>query len=135
MSDFRSYPNLKFLDLIIADNGQGLLGSFQNSSRRSFPEITNHFLAVEAALNQYSSKDNEVGRGFGLASSRKIITEGLGDTLKGSFFLLSGDSYFFKNGLNKPIVSKSNWFWKGTFISFRIPVTIPSSFNFYNYME
>ncbi len=81
------YPKKGFLDLCIADTGVSLLGSYRATARY---DITSHEQAVQAAMNGDSTKNN-LHRGFGIRTSRKMLVNGL----SGRYFLLSGNSFLF----------------------------------------
>ena len=126
----QAYPNKGYLDLCIADRGVSLLGSYQ---RIPDNEIASDLEAIEAANRGFSSKNlpNAENRGYGIYTSKKMLTEGLG----GQYLLLSGSSFYLKTpGFNSFYSLPNGLRWNGTIVAFRIPYNV-DKFNYINYIE
>ena len=126
----QAYPNKGYLDLCIADRGVSLLGSYQ---RIPDNEIASDLEAIEAANRGFSSKNlpNAENRGYGIYTSKKMLTEGLG----GQYLLLSGSSFYLKTPGFGSFYSLPNGLrWNGTIVAFRIPYNV-DKFNYINYIE
>lgn len=125
---FQYYRENGYIDICLADRGIGLLGSYQNyNGERDFSRITNHLEAVDAAIKGSSTKKIAEERGFGIATSRRILVEGLG----GSFVYLSGNGLL----INEELTNFGTNF-NGSIVLFRIPVrTFKEEFDWSDYVE
>lgn len=124
------YPNLGYLDIALVDLGQGYLSSYQKSVRHHYPHVVCEFSAMKAAMIEaLSSKDEAIGRGFGLKTSRSIIS-GLDNRHVGRFFAWSGRAYYLERSGVQPLIGALPVPWHGVFIMMRIPVLTPSGFDF-----
>lgn len=125
---FQYYRENGYIDICLADRGIGLLGSYQNYiGERNFSSITNHLEAVDAAIKGSSTKKIAEERGFGIATSRRILVEGLG----GSFVYLSGNGLL----INEELTNFGTNF-NGSIVLFRIPVrTFKEKFDWSDYVE
>lgn len=111
---FQYYRENGFMDICMADRGVGLLGSYQNYvGNRDFSHITDHRTAVDSAVKGRSTKHLAEERGFGIATSRKMLTQGLG----GSFVYLTGNALLINEELSNSGIES-----KGSIILVRIPV-------------
>lgn len=122
------YPFKGYLDIGISDFGNGLLQSYLNSPK-PYPEVINDQTAIEAALEQKSTKDQAISRGYGLKTAREIVCNSLAGKIKGSFFVWSGNGYFTKNGLEKEIYGALPYYWPGSLTLMRVPDSVPPGFN------
>jgi len=123
------YPKKGYFDLCICDLGIGLLQSYLRS--RKYPEITTHEKAINEAIHGKSTKNIPENRGFGLSTSRTMLVDGL----SGKYFMFSGDSFYVWTDMTEQITqTPHNVEFPGTMISMRIPQTIPSEFNFYDFV-
>jgi anti-sigma regulatory factor (Ser/Thr protein kinase) len=82
----QNYPRKDFLDVCIADAGNGILKTYGK-----FPEITSDEQAMKQAVTGKSTKDQAVTRGYGISTSRKMLVKGLG----GKYFLFSGAAFYY----------------------------------------
>lgn len=124
----QSFPTQQFIDVVIADNGITLLGSYQASN---IP-VKSDLDAMQMMVSAISSKDrpeNE-SRGYGLSTSRKIITKGLA----GQFICVSGSCVYIRNRDRERIISVPEWPVKGTVVAMRFYYNAPA-FNYYNFIE
>jgi len=125
----QTYPTKGYIDIIISDNGIGVLKSYLKSD---IFNPANEPEAIEMAVNGNSTKDDSISRGFGLRTSRSMIVKGL----KGRFFLWSGGSMFVDTPENQSIVEvDDNAYYKGCFIVLRLPIANNNNFKFYEYIE
>jgi hypothetical protein len=125
---FQYYRENGYIDICLADRGVGLLGSYQKyNGERDFSSITNHLEAVDAAIKGSSTKKIAEERGFGIATSRRILVEGLG----GSFVYLSGNGLL----INEELTNFGTNF-NGSIVLIRIPVrTFKEEFDWSDYVE
>lgn len=125
---FQYYRDNSYIDICIADRGIGLLGSYQNySGARDFSQITNHLKAVDAAIKGKSTKKISEERGFGIATSRRILVEGL----RGTFVYLSGNGLL----INEELTNFGTNF-NGSIVLIRIPVgAFKKEFDWFRYVE
>ncbi len=82
------------------------------------------------ANDGYSTKDSPE-RGYGLNTSRRLLTKGMG----GDFFMLSGSAFYRLSKDRDEVVELPKTIrWDGTIVLMRIPVTLPKHFNIYEYI-
>lgn len=119
------------VDICIADNGITVYSSYVNSGFYITDIGTSEATALLKANSGYSTKSaNE--RGYGLKSSRTMLTEGLG----GDFFMLSGGAFLrMANGNIEAINLPQAIRWDGTIVLLRIPLTVGNNFNLIQYLE
>lgn len=90
---FSQYLNKRenSIDLILADDGITIYGSYVNSGRYVDLIGDNEAEALKLANEGYSTKDlpETENRGFGISTSKSMLVNGLG----GSFFMLSGELF------------------------------------------
>lgn len=126
----QAYPLKSYLDLCIADHGISLLGSYLKLPGN---EILSDLESIKAANRGISSKNlpNAENRGFGIRTSKRMLTEGLG----GQYLMLSGGSFYLKiPGFDSFYSLPQGIRWNGTVVAFRIPYN-SNSFNYINYIE
>ena len=125
---FQYYRDNGFMDICLADRGLGLLGSYQNYlGEKDFSHITDHRSAVDSAVKGRSTKHLAEDRGFGIATSRKILTQGLG----GSFVYLTGNALLINEELSNFGIDS-----QGAIILVRIPVgNFRTGFNWSDFVE
>lgn len=127
----QAYPQKGYLDICIADQGIGLLGSYMKVPGN---EIIDDMEAMKAANRRISSKNRPEAesRGYGIWTSKRMLVEGLG----GQYLMVSGNSFYHK-GLNfeRFICLPKGFLWNGTLAAFRIPTNHITTFNYINYIE
>lgn len=121
------FPQKGFLDLCICDIGKGFLKSYTDHGR--FP-IHTHAEAMAKATAGLSTKDYEQNRGFGLATSRRLILEGL----KGRMAVSSGNATRIDINPNvTKIIEQERFYWPGVLLNARL---FPdNSIQIANYLE
>lgn len=121
-------PNGRYMDVVIADTGQGLLRSYLQHGK--FKPISDAE-ALHLALNGRSTKEIPESRGFGIPTSRNMLVNGLG----GSFFYWTGSSFLFNTStLNNIYELRNGITFPGCYLALRIPTMAPSTFNLYNFI-
>ena len=118
------------IDICIADKGITVLGSFQS---KNDSDIISDLEALQAANRGISTKNrpNAENRGYGLATTKKMIVSGLG----GSFAMISGGSAFlFDERGGRFVDSSQSVKIPGTIIIMRIPYINPD-FKYIHYVE
>jgi hypothetical protein len=124
------YPNGNYLDIAIADTGQGLMGSYRNSTRHQVPGSDAE--ALRMALEGRSTKDQAVSRGYGIRTSRRMLVEGLG----GSFFFWSGDAMLLNNATRDNIYElKDGTRFPGCYLALRVPTIADQAFKVMGFVE
>ena len=122
------------INLVLADDGITVLGSYVRS-RKYLEEIDgNDATALRLACEGKSSKDRPLAesRGYGLSSSKRMLVEGF----HGSFFMLSGGAFHRHNDTGSVYINlPESVYWEGTIILMKIPTEIPHDFDFYRYMQ
>lgn len=125
---FQNYPNLKKIEICISDIGIGLLGSYKktNSSlEKNFSDIITDLDAIKSATEGNSTKSVE--RGFGIHTSRNIISEGF----KGYILYQSGNAIAINDS-----IFESNSYIRGVIFVMNIPYdNIDNQFSIYNFLE
>ena len=124
----QNYKHLNYLDICIADSGQGILNSYL---RNNCENIQNHEQAINKAINGLSTKNYEGNRGYGIRTSRHMLVNGLG----GSYFMFSGNAFYIWNKEIEQITPLNVQFnWSGTLVVLRIPKVADENFSFYDYI-
>lgn len=124
------YPKVGVLDICLCDTGQGFLQSYINSVRHQY-EVSDHTSAMRLAVTGNSTKDAPETRGYGISTSRRLITEGLG----GKIVIWSGDAIFLQNSEKESIVSVGGSLsFTGCYVAIRIPAALPNGFDLYNFV-
>ena len=124
------FPTKGYADIVIADIGRTILESYENSEKYQ-GKIETDREAMEAALAGKSTKSNNVDRGFGISTSKEMLTKGL----NGKYFLWSGNVCNIHNSeINNIINLPQTVYWQGAFLCLRIPVVPLPEFDPYKYM-
>ncbi|UKJ06242.1 hypothetical protein [Solitalea lacus] len=125
------YRSKGYIDIAIGDIGRTLLESYQNFDKYK-NEVTSHLLAMEAALAGKSTKSNNVDRGYGISTSKKMLVDGI----NGKYFLFSGNVFTIHTSETENIVElPDQTFWQGVLLLMRIPTVASSIFNYVDYLE
>lgn len=123
------------IDLCFADYGITIYGSYINTGKYLDYIGSSHAEAVSIAKEGYSTKNrpDAENRGYGISSNTKMVVEGL----KGSFAIISGTGLFhYHQSTGQTVIEMPDGFeWQGTTIIVRIPLSIPQTFNFYDYIS
>lgn len=123
------YPKLGFMQLCIVDTGSGILQSYL---RNDIHNITTNAEAINQALNGKTTKKDDIDRGFGISTSRKMLVKGLG----GEFFLMSGNALFIYTKEYEQIVNLDvKQDWNGTILALTIPTFASADFDYLTYVE
>lgn len=121
------------LDICIADDGITIYGSYLRTKKFLDKIAGNEAEALKIANEGFSTKDlpEAENRGFGISSTKRMIVEGLG----GSFFMLSGGA-FHRYDMDGSVYVKlpDAVLWNGTIVLIRIPLVLPSGFNYLDYV-
>lgn len=124
----------KCVDLVIADNGITIMGSYLKTKKYLKEIAGNEATALRFANEGFSTKNlpEAENRGYGISSSKAMLVEGLG----GSFFMLSGGAFHRHDVNGSQFVQLPDTInWKGTVILMRIPVDVPIDFNYNKYAK
>ena len=114
-----------YIDLVIADIGRTLLESYKNSEKYK-TTIVGHRDAMEAALAGHSTKSGNVDRGFGISTSKEMLTTGL----NGKYFLWSGNVFnIHTSEINNVVTLPETITWQGAYLALRIPLVAQEGFN------
>ncbi len=123
------------IDLVLADDGITIFGSYVNCQMYMDYINNDESIALRLANEGHSTKNlpNAENRGYGISSSKEILVNGL----KGSFFMLSGGAFhrYDSNTGSTFVKLPDEISWNGTIILMRIPVKVPSDFDFYKYAK
>jgi len=120
-----------YLDIVIADIGKTLLESYQTSEKHNADVLSDN-QAMEAALAGKSTKSTNVDRGFGISTSKEMLTNGL----NGKYFLWSGNVFNIHTSEINNVVNIPNEIrWQGVYLCLRIPVIPKPGFNLYDFVE
>lgn len=123
------YPSSNYLDLCICDHGKGVYQSYLDSGKH---DPRDEIGAIKMAINGISTKDLPESKGFGITTSRKMLTTGL----RGKFYLWSGNTAYIESVERLGIVNlPKNCFFQGTYIALRIPTLMPPGFNITDFLE
>lgn len=114
-----------YLDICIADCGMGILKAFQTEKPALGLQTSDQ--AIERAVRGESTKQDAIGRGFGLSGSIEMLR-----SLGGQFILCSGDcSFVSRTSLPGGIVNTPNGIsWPGCWVLIRVTTRIPAGFNY-----
>jgi hypothetical protein len=124
------YHGNGYMEIGITDIGRTLLQSYESSGRHE--AVTSHLLALTAALGGKSTKSNNVDRGFGISTSKKMLTEGL----NGKYFIYSGNVFNIHTSERNDIIELPlSSFWQGVYLAMRIPLVAKPGFNLAEYYE
>ncbi|MEM4324035.1 MAG: ATP-binding protein, partial [Candidatus Nitrosocaldaceae archaeon] len=130
----QAYKNRGFVEFVVIDNGITIGGSLRQNKRIDYN--VNDSSAIYKALEGYSAK-SEPGRGYGLSTSIRLVTEILmGEAMivsgKGLIYLASkegiDDNYRDRDRVNwqkgRGLISEFSKYLKGTLISIRISLDL-----------
>jgi anti-sigma regulatory factor (Ser/Thr protein kinase) len=121
------YTTKNYMDVCIADFGKGIKQTYIDSGKA---DPVSDEQAIGFAITGKSTKNQSISRGFGISTSRRMLTEGL----KGKFFLCSGDAMFYQNSEKQEIIAlPPNAYFKGCMVALRIPILPNNQFDFYKY--
>jgi len=109
------YPNRRFVEVAIIDDGIGIPNSLRNAHK--FVNTINDSDLIIKAIEGYSSKPEE-GRAFGLGSSLRIVVE----RLNGEALVASIKGMIYLNNYNREMLISDTGYIKGTLIGIRIPI-------------
>lgn len=124
------YQSKGYIDIVIADIGRTLLESYQSLER--YKMILSNKDAMEAALAGKSTKSGNVDRGFGISTSKDMLTKGL----NGKYFLWSGNVINIHTSERNEVVDLSETInWQGVYLCLRIPIVSKQGFNPYDYIS
>lgn len=121
------------VDVVIADDGLSIMGSYINSEMHVDKLSEGDASAIDLARSGYSTKNrpSAENRGFGISTNVKIVA----DVLDGVFSIISGRALFLKSKKKLKLYDLPDDIeWKGTIIAVRIPVPT-GDFNMYKYIE
>jgi anti-sigma regulatory factor (Ser/Thr protein kinase) len=123
------YPTKNYMDVCIIDYGKGIKQTYLDTKKAN-PVSDEE--AVEFAIKGRSTKDQPVSRGFGISTSRAMLTEGL----KGKFLIYSGSAMFYQNAEKQEIISlPQSAHYQGCMVALRIPILNNAQFEFYKYTQ
>jgi anti-sigma regulatory factor (Ser/Thr protein kinase) len=107
------YPNKKYLDICIVDQGITINGKYKKVDKG----YENDREALKCALQGESAKPEKI-RGSGLPTFTNMVTQGF----KGEMVIISGEAIVYASAKETPLVRKLSVRWDGTIVAFRIPV-------------
>ena len=122
------------INLVIADDGITVFGSYANTKRYLDRIGYNEAEALKLANEGYSTKDlpGAENRGFGISTTKNMLVDGL----KGSFFMLSGSAFHRHDNSDNVFVNlPKSIHWTGTIILMKIPVSVPKDFDYIRYVR
>ena len=123
------YREKNYLDLSICDCGKGLYKSYLESYKHN--PVSNSE-AINFAVYGKSTKNIPESRGFGLNTSRNMLTKGL----KGKFFMMTGNDFFIQTLEREEIIGLPTKFeFKGCMLSLRIPIFNSEIFSIHSYTD
>jgi len=125
----QNYPNMKYVDICIGDDGITLLGSYLKTPEKG---ITTDLDAIQAANEGISTKMRPAAenRGYGIRTTKRMIVDGMG----GQYVMMSGGAAYIKtvNGERLGQMDKSSRI-NGTIVAMRVPYW--NKFDFYSFVE
>jgi hypothetical protein len=86
-----------------------------------------------AMVDAKSSKDQAIGRGYGLKTSRNDVS-GLDTTGISAFFAWSGNAYYLERSYEH-LIGELPVSWKGAFIMMRVPIIVPPGFELRKFID
>ena len=122
------------IDIALADAGITIYGSYVKAEKYLNLIGESDAEALCLAQEGYSTKDlpEAENRGYGLSSNINMVTNGL----KGEFAIVSGCAMsIFTANDSKLFALPEETEWNGTLVVTRIPIDMPQSYNFYNYIS
>lgn len=119
------YKSKGYVDIVVADVGQTFLDTYASFDKLK-GEVIDDKLAMEAAVAGKSTKSQNVDRGFGISSSKDLLTRGL----NGKYFILSGSVFnIHTSEINDIVQIPETIHWQGMYLCLRIPVIAPGGFS------
>ncbi len=123
------YNEKKSLDLSICDAGKGLYQSYVDNIKH---KPTSNEEAINFGVYGKSTKNIPESRGFGLNTSRNMLTKGL----NGNFFMMTGNGFFIQNNEREEIVTtKGELTFNGCMLNLRIPLFEMIDFTIHSYTD
>lgn len=123
------YRDKKYLDLSICDSGKGIYKSYLDSDK-FIPKSNAE--AINFSVYGKSTKNIPESRGFGLNTSRNMLTRGL----SGQFFLMTGNEFFIQEKQKEEIISLNKKFeFNGCMLNLRIPLFELADFSIHSYTD
>ena len=122
----------KCIHLVLADDGITIFGSYVRT-KKYLDEIEESEVKALTMANEGRSTKNRPeaeNRGYGISSSKRMLVEGL----HGAFFMLSGNAFHRHDKTGSVYVKLPKTInWNETIILLKIPVEIPTDFEYYRY--
>lgn len=123
------YNEKKYLDLSICDTGKGLYQSYIDNNKH---QPTSNEEAINFGVYGKSTKNIPESRGFGLNTSRNMLTKGL----NGNFFMMTGNGFFLQNNEREEIITtKDDLTFNGCMLNLRIPLFEKTDFTIHSYTD
>ena len=109
------FPTKKMVDIAVFDNGITIPGCFEKHGIvfRDEGDAINKTISGEV-----TTKKEEVMRGYGLRSCKRLSTEGV----EGELYIISTKGVLIFNSTKKPLFYTLDNSLKGTFLYFRLPL-------------
>ncbi len=129
----QTFPNKGYIDFAIGDLGRTLLDTYKEFKDNVY-DVNDDLSAMKSALSGKSTKRQDISRGFGISTSIKVISEGLG----GKYFLYSGNTFTVKTDQADEIFVHSGdvpIYWQGALVFIRLPLIAPADFKLEDYYE
>ncbi len=126
-------PKDSCLNICIADKGISIYGSYIQTGKYLDIIGDNEAMAIKIATEGYSTKNlpGAENRGYGISTTKDMLVNGLG----GAFFILSGNAFHrHQPGVFDYVNLPDSITWDGTIILLKIPLSVPSQFNYTNYI-
>lgn len=121
----QNYPHKPFVEICVADDGIGILGSYEESGE----SVDADEEALRMALNGVSTKSDGVDRGYGIRTTTEMVCDGL----EGEILFASGDTAVHKRGDESAEAFQLPTEWPGTVFVAR-PKRPDESFNYIDYV-
>lgn len=106
------YPKKEYLDICIADRGQGLTATYK---QQEGIELSDEDAIIKVMSGDSTKSDKE--RGYGVRTSQQVVCKALG----GSFIMISGSAALVSDEEKERIVALPGFYWQGVVIAYRIP--------------
>jgi anti-sigma regulatory factor (Ser/Thr protein kinase) len=124
----------KCIDICIADSGITVYSSYVKTNKYLEEIGDSELMALKLANEGYSTKNlpDAENRGYGISTTKRMLV----DDLNGEFFMLSGGAFHSHiSAENKYIQLPETFSWNGTIILMRIPIDVPSNFDYSKYIN
>lgn len=122
----QNYPNKPFIDICVADDGIGILGSYEENDKA----VDDDEEALRRALEGDSTKSTGGDRGYGIKTTTEMVCDGLG----GEILFASGEAAVHKRGSEAYDSFGTPADWPGTVFMAR-PKRPDETFNYMNYVS